>query len=302
MNLKFRRIIPRADLHRHLSDVAAASIVVGFLGLIAFPPTARADTSQYAAVARLDPKDTSLNASEIVVRVGDRRSPAAAIQAIPDIQRSIAIVMDRGPDQKSALSREKELAIALINEFSDGGTTFTIATAGTPSSLEVTLNQPIAIERIRNIAVATGMKANVPIYDPIGAAIRHISRSPGLRIVIFIGEGNDGGSRMRYLELRSLAESNQVAFFAALVADHSLRGTKGILRYGWQLRELSSETAGAFLENDRTPEAIRRLSENIRGLRLISFELPRLKPGRYKISMQDRQGKRLRSQNAIVIP
>jgi hypothetical protein len=136
-----------------------------------------------------------LAASEVALRIGDIRVPATAIRANPDLPRNIAIVMDAGPDQKNVLSREKELAVAVINEFSEG---------------------------------ASGVKANVPIYDPIASAIRLISRSPGLLIVVFIGEGNDGRSRMRYPELRSLAKSNQIAFFAALVADHSLRGSKSI--------------------------------------------------------------------------
>src|SRR5262249_16352069 len=151
-----------------------------------------------------------------------------------------------------------------INEFSNRSTTFTIATAGVSSEPQSTFEPSVATERVRDVAGASGVKTNVPIYDPIAAAIRQVSLRPGLRIVIFVGEGNDGGSNMRYLELRSLAESNHIAFFTALVAGHSLRGTKSILLYGWNLRELTSDTAGIFLENDQTPKATRRFSQRIR--------------------------------------
>ena len=107
---------------------------------------------------------------------------------------------------------------------------------------------------------------------------------------------------MRYAELRSLAESNQVAFLAALVADHSVRGAKSILRYGWTLQELTSDTAGVFLENQKAPKATRRLSEAVQGLRLIAFEMPSVQPGRYRVSVSAWKGKRLRAQKAIVIP
>ena len=56
---------------------------------------------------------------DIVVRVGNVSVPATAIQASPDIPRNIAIVMDTGPDQANVLSKEKEMAVALINALSN---------------------------------------------------------------------------------------------------------------------------------------------------------------------------------------
>jgi hypothetical protein len=99
-----------------------------------------------------------------------------------------------------------------------------------------------------------------------------------------------------------LAESNQIAFCAALVADHSLRGTKSILRYGWNLRDLTGETTGIFLENPKTPKATRRLIESVQALRLVVFDLSSVLSGRYRISVLTRRGKRLRAQKAIVVP
>jgi len=211
--------------------------------------------------------------------------------------------MDAGPDQAQVLSEEKDLAMALINELSDASTSFTVASAGISSQTQATtFDRSVAISHIRGIAGENGEKRNVPIYDVIGSAIRQISLRPGLRVVIFIGEGNDGGSKMLYAELRSLAESNQIAFLAALVAGHSLRGAKSILRYGWNLQDLTSDTVGIFLEKQKTPKAIRCLSESVRGLSLVAFEMPSPQPGRYKVSVSARRGKRLRAQRAIVIP
>lgn len=207
--------------------------------------------------------------------------PATPIKGTPAIPRNIAIVIDAGPDQAKVLQKEKDLAIALINELAGVGTSFTIVSAGTSSKTEAReLAQSVAIEQIREITGDSGEKRNVAVYDAIGSAIRQISGEAGLRVVIFIGEGNDGGSRMRHVELRGLAESSQIAFLAALVADHSLRGTKAILRYRWNLRELASDTAGIFPENQSTPKAARQLTESIQGLRLIALEMPSLQSGR----------------------
>ena len=107
---------------------------------------------------------------------------------------------------------------------------------------------------------------------------------------------------MRYAELRNLVESHQIAFFASLVADHSLRGAKSILRYGWTLQDLASDTAGVFLENPKMPKASRRLSESVGNLRLITFVVPSHLSGRIKISVSSQRGGRLRAQKSIVIP
>jgi len=284
---------------------SAAGVVVAtiFAVLVAPPETIKADGQQSTVVARVDVRSAGLISRDIVMKVENVSVPATAINAIPDIARNIAIVMDAGPDQARVLSKEKDLAIALINELSDAGTSFIIASVGASSKMQATtIDRSVAIEHIREITEDNGEKTNVPIYDAIGSAIRQISATPGLRVVIFIGEGNDGGSKMRYAELRGLAESNHIACFASLVADHSLRGAKSILRYGWNLRKLTGDTAGIFLENQKTPKASRRLRESVGGLRLITFEIPFRGPGRYKISVSSPRGWRLRAQKAIAIP
>jgi hypothetical protein len=286
-------------LSRSVAGIAVATI---FVVLVA-SGTTNADSQQYSVVARLDVKNAGLTSDELVVTVGNLSMPATAIKASPDIPRNIAIMVDAGPDQAKVLSKEKDLAIALINDLSDGSTSFTVSSVGTSPKMQApTQVRSVAIGYIRDIAGESGKETNVPIYDAIGSTIRQISRLPGLRVVIFIGEGNDGGSRLRYSELRNLVESNQIAFFAALVANHSLRGAKSILRYGWNLRELASDSVGAFLENQKAPKADRQLSESIQGLRLVAFEMPSMQAGHYRISVSVRRGKRLLAQKGLFIP
>ena len=129
-----------------------------------------------------------------------------------------------------------------------------------------------------------------------------MSTDESIRVVIFIGEGFDGGSKIRYQQLRDLAESIHVAFFAALVADHSLRGSKSILRYGWDLEDLAKDAAGRFLENESTPKAAREFSEAVDKLRLVTFEMPIGQIGRQKVSISLPRGNRCHAHKAIVIP
>ena len=303
MSKSLRRLALNTGRSATMRWIGRLSVATILAVLVAPPRTTKADSQQYSVVVRVDAKSAGMISGDIVVRVDHVRVPTTAIYANPDIPRDIAIVIDAGPDQAKVLPKEKDLAITLINQLSDAGTTFSIASVGTPSKMQAaTLDRSVAIEHIRQITQDKGEKKNVPVYDAIGTAIREISVSPDLRVVIFIGEGNDGGSRLRYAELRSLAESNHIACFAALLADHNLRGAKSILRYGWNLQQLTSDTAGIFLENQEALKATQRLSESVRSLRLIRFEMPFRVPGRYKISVFSTQGKKLRAQKAIAIP
>jgi hypothetical protein len=302
MRERSRLLARNTGRFQFLQRVARVVLGIAF-GVLVPSKTTQADDNHYSVVAKIESTSAGLTQGEVVVRVGNVIVPTTAIKASPDIPRNIAIVIDAGPDQAKVLSKERELAVALINELSAAGTSFTIASAGaSPTVLPATLERSVAIEQVHDIAGDSRRKANVPIYDALGFAIRQVSVTPGLRIVIFIGEGNDGGSKLRYPELRNLAESNQIAFFAALVADHSLRGTKSILRYGWNLQELASDAVGTFIENQKAPKVARRFTENIQKLRLIQFDMPSRQSGRYKISVSTRQGKKLRPQKAMVVP
>ena len=282
--------------------VAAVTVANFFTIHIALTAMAKADRQQCTVVARVDAKSEALAPRDIAIKVENVSAPVTAIKASPEIPRNIAIVMDAGPDQATVLFKEKELAVALVNKLYDANTNFTVASVGTSSTLQpATLDRSVAIGHIREIKGDIGEKTNVPICDTIASAIRQISHSPGLRVLLFIGEGNDGGSRVSYTELRSLAESNHISVFAALLADHSLRGARSILRYGWNLQDLASDTAGLSLENQKAAKAARQISNGIRSLRLITFEMSSPPPGRCKISISLPRSKTLRTQKAITI-
>jgi hypothetical protein len=283
--------------------VAAVTVANFFAIHIALTPTANADRQLCTVVARVDAKSEALAPRDIVIKVENVSTAVTAIKASPEIPRNIAIVMDAGPDQATVLSKEKALAVTLINKLYDANTSFTVASAGTSSTLQpATLDRSVAIGHIREIRGDIGEKTNVPICDTIASAIRQISHRPGLRVLLFIGEGNDGGSSVSYAELRRLAESNHISVFAALLADHSLRGARSILRYGWNLQDLASDTAGLSLENQNAAKAAGQISNGIRSLRLITFEMSSPPPGHCKISISLPRGKTLRTQKAITIP
>jgi hypothetical protein len=285
---------------RHVAAVMVATL----MSISSARPRAIGASSQkYSVVVRLDAELRRLPPSDVVVKIGTGKFEVIAIQGSPEIQRNIAIVIDAGPDQSKVLSRERNLGVALVNALSGANTSFSITKAAISSRTErPTQDRSVAIELIREIVGDHAKNSGVAIYDAIDSAIRQISIDDGIQVVIFIGEGTDASSNLPYEQLRGLAESNHVAFFAALVADHSLRGSKSILRYGWILQKLASDTAGRFLENEETSKAARELSQGIGELRLVTFEMPSAQPGRHKVSVSLPRGNRVHAQKAIVIP
>jgi hypothetical protein len=208
-----RLVTPDTGPHASLQCVAVIVAIISFIP-VAPTGTTEADGQQYSVVVRIDGRNTALTSSEISVRIGSIRVPATAIKTSSDVLRNIAIVVDAGPDQAKVLSREKELAVALVNELSDASTSFTIASASTLSNPQATTpDRSVAIEHICDIAGDNGEKTSVPIYDVIGSAIRQISLSPGLRVVIFIGEGNAECLRFAMIFCRHAYQSWQLSRF-----------------------------------------------------------------------------------------
>ncbi len=141
---------------------SVACVVVSTI-FVLVPPfgTTKADSQQYFVVARVDAKSPELAPGEVVVKIGNMSVLATAIRTSPDSPRNIAIVMDAGPDQANVLSREKELAIALINDLFDASTSFTIASVGTLSKTQATtLDRSVAIQHIREIVKSR----SVPVF------------------------------------------------------------------------------------------------------------------------------------------
>jgi hypothetical protein len=154
--------------------------------------------------------------------------------------------------------------------------------------------------RIIRASTETGRKSEIPIYEAMASAIGGLSELRGLRVLIVIAEGNDYGSTLGFKELRALVEARNVTCLVALVDDHPTRGTKSILRYGWSLQDLANDTAGAFVENSKNVgRTATRVAGMVASLRLITFEITGLPPGRHRVSVSSTSRLRLHAQKAI---
>ena len=256
---------------------------------------------EHTVVARLEGSTDAAGSAEVMVRSG-HQSAAATLGNPLEIQKQIAILVDAGPSQVSVLSREKDLAESSVKALSAPGTSFVIGKIGLSGRLgERAVDEDVAINSIHEIAGETGKRTDVPIYDLVVSAIQKLSEAPGIRVVIFIGGGKDSGSRSNYENVRNLAQGRHVTVLTLLLADRSHRGPKSMLSHGWLMRELADETAGIFLENPKSPKALRRVTESVPALRLVSFRMDFKEGGRHKIRVRSKGDLHLRVQKALFL-
>ena len=258
-------------------------------------------SEEHTVVARLQGATDSAGSGEIIVRT-EHQSAAAILQNPSEAQKQIAILIDAGPSQSAVFPREAELAVSLVKSLSAPGTNFLIGKIGLAGRLEeATADPDVAVRSIQDIVCETGKPTDVPIYDLTAAAIRKLSAAPGIRVVIFIGGGKDKGSHSSYETVRNLAQARHVTVFTLLLADRSHRGPRSMLSHGWWMRELADETAGIFLENEKLPRALERVTESVRAIRLITFRMDFKEIGRHRIRIRSKGELRLRVQKALFL-
>jgi hypothetical protein len=155
---------------------------------------------------------------------------------------------------------------------------------------------------LQTLITEQGKRSPIPIYKAVALAIEDLSLRPGIRVLMIIAEGNDSKSGISYKQLRASAEAQHVPVMTVLVADHSARGPRARLHCGWDLRSLASDTGAIFLDNDRNPSrTLSRLTEAIRSLRLVAFEIEALTPGRHRVHTSSRSVGHLHAQKAVFI-
>ena len=85
--------------------------------------------------------------------------------------------------------------------------------------------------------------------------------------LLVISEGNDYFPRKTFKETVARAQQVQAACDVAMVADHTFYDTKGIQRYGFELRRLAGKTHGQYIEvggkQEKVARSAERLSEGI---------------------------------------
>lgn len=269
------------------SSFAAASVVESDL--------------QQTIVLRADSPNREIGPQDLGITAAGRRGSILSVMKPSEAPMSVALVVDAGPNQSAVLDREKEVASSLIAEFSNARNDFIVIRAGYQAkNIATTSAGPVVMGSLQALRAETGKKSQIPIYKAVALAIEELSLRSGIRVLMIIAEGNDSRSGISYKQLRASAQTQHVSVMTVLVADHSARGRRAALQYGWDLRSLASDTGGIFLDNDRsTSRTLKRLTEAIRSLRLVTFEIDGLSQGRHRMHTSSNSVGRLHAQKEM---
>lgn len=264
---------------------------------------AKTDDLQHSIVLRADSPNREIDPRDLGITAEGRRASIVSVTNASEAPMSIAVVIDAGPNQSAVLNREKKLASSLIAEFSDTTTDFIVIRAGYQATNLVTSSVgSIAMSSLHALGTETGKRSQIPVYKAVALAIEELSLRPGIRVLMIVAEGNDSRSGITYKQLSASAQAQHVSLMTVLVADHSARGSKSILHYGWDLQSLASDTAGVFLDNDRNPSrTLKRLTEAIRSLRLVTFEIDGVSPGQHRMHTSSNSVGRMHVQKEMFI-
>ena len=277
----------------------ASSVLFG-IAILALSAAAQEKKAK-TIIVRVEPPDREVLPSEVKIMTEGKRLNALTVSDPLTTPLNVAFVIDAGPDQSRVLNKEKELALAILNTLPARVSKLLVVRAGYQHTVyPATTDRGEVTRLIQSLATEKGKKSGIPIFDAMVAAIDELSLLPGMRVLIIIAEGSDYGSTTGYKGLRDLVQGRSVSCLTALVDDHPTRGTKSILRYGWELQDLASDTAGAFVENSKRVErTATRFGEVAASFRLVTLQTVELPAGRQRISVAGPSGIRLHAQKAL---
>ena len=184
----------------------------------------------------------------------------------------LVVLLDINPNQKKVLPVELALAEGVIRKVGQPGSTFSVITFGSrsPTLLKSGVQANEAVAAIRDIGLGqqSDEYLSVQLYDALNLAFGQFADDAGPNLLLIVTEGNDGRGKM-FKQAVTRARQLQVICNVAMVANHTLYGSKAIQRYGFYLRELAGKTHGRYVEvgdqPKKTPRSIDRLSESILG-------------------------------------
>ena len=184
----------------------------------------------------------------------------------------LVVLLDINPNQKKVLPVELALAEGVIQKLGQPGSTFSVITFGSrsPTLLKSGVQANEAVAAIRDIGLGqqSDEYLSVQLYDALNLAFGKFADDAGPNSLLIITEGNDGRGKM-FKEAVTRAQQRHVSCNVAIIANHTLYGSKAIQRYGFYLRELAGKTHGRYIEVGDSPKkvsrSIDRLSERILG-------------------------------------
>ena len=166
--------------------------------------------------------------------------------------RQIVVLLDVNPNQQKVFSLESDLAAGLLNHLNEPDDAVSLITFGSEAPvLRIVKAKPgDAIDGIRKASIEPpkARDFSVYLYKAIDLALSQFEDDARPKSLLIIAEGREDFGGKAFKQIVSRALNLRVHCYVALVAKHSLRGSKSILIYGFYLSELARKTHGRCIE------------------------------------------------------
>ncbi len=185
--------------------------------------------------------------------------------------REVVILLDNNPNQRKVFPLESGLATGVLDRLDQGSATVSLITfgAGDPAVRSSNAKPSAVIDAIKNVNLEqTGERYfSIHLYNAIALALDQFTADARPKSLFIIAEGREDFGSKAFKQLASRARQIGVNCYVALVASHSLRGSKSILIYGFYLSDLARKTHGRCIEvgdrQKKLPRFVDRFSTDI---------------------------------------
>jgi hypothetical protein len=185
--------------------------------------------------------------------------------------RQIVVVLDINPGQQKVFSLESDLATGVLEHLNQPDDRVSQITFGSePPVLRISNAKPSdAIDAIKKVGPEQSRERyfSVHLYKAIDLALNEFIDDARPKSLLIIAEGREDFGSKAFKQIVFRTRQLRVNCYVALVASHSLRGSKSILIYGFYLSELARKTHGRCIEvgdrQKKLPRFVEQFSADI---------------------------------------
>ncbi len=183
----------------------------------------------------------------------------------------VVILQDINPNQRKVFSLESDLAAGVLDHLDPRDAAVSLITfgSGDPTLRSANAKPSEAIDAIKSVNLEQSRERyfSIHLYKAMDLALNQFTDHARHKSLLIIAEGREdfGGKAFKQIVFR--ARQLRVNCYVALVASHSLRGSKSILIYGFYLSELARKTHGRCIEvgdhHKKLPQFVEQFSTAI---------------------------------------
>jgi hypothetical protein len=189
----------------------------------------------------------------------------------PPSSLQVVILLDTNPNQRKVFSLESGLATGVLDRLDHRDAAVSLITFGSGNPVLRTANAKPgeAIDAIKSVNLEQSGERyfSIHLYKALDLALDQFTDDARPKSLFIIAEGREDFGGKAFKQIISKARQLRVNCYVALVASHSLPGSKSILIYGFYLSDFARKTHGRCIEvgdrKKKLPRFVEQFSTDI---------------------------------------